>query len=177
MHKLAMALARSALVLKEAQINEDGPRYVTILARKAGIFAWILSLLGVDATTTFEVYENRIECSQSTLSGKVKEMVPMSQISNLGTGLMKPVIYLVYAFICFVLLLPTFGASIIPMIIFIVLYFIRKNTTMIYALSNSGTGPILIVKRSLIENVNITEEDSNRIVNIITQLVERSHSR
>ena len=58
MHNLAMLAGKAALVIKEAEVNEDGPLYVKIKGRKSGLIAWILTLLGIDITTTFEVYDN-----------------------------------------------------------------------------------------------------------------------
>ena len=67
MHSMAMALGEKALVLKEFSINEEAKNeaQVRIVARKQGVTAWFLTLMGVDVTTTFEVYSNRIEFSLS----------------------------------------------------------------------------------------------------------------
>ena len=92
-----MLAGKSALVIKEAKVNEDGPLYVKIKGRKSGLIAWFLALIGIDTTTTFEVYENRVEFTEGSLSGRIKEMIPLSSISNLGTGYMKPVIWMVLA--------------------------------------------------------------------------------
>ena len=58
MHSMAMALGEKALVLKEFSINEEAKNeaQVRIVARKQGVTAWFLTLMGVDVTTTFEVY-------------------------------------------------------------------------------------------------------------------------
>ena len=45
MKALSLLAARSALVLKEVTIDENGPLYVRIVGRKPGLIAWILNLL------------------------------------------------------------------------------------------------------------------------------------
>ncbi len=192
MHKAAMMLGRSALVLKEAEINEEGPCYVKIRARKAGLLAWFFTLLGIDTTTTFEVYENRVEFSQGSLSGKFKEMIPMSSISNLGTGYMKPFILLLLATIsglyCFCGLLVCLFANvpdsnIIPVLIsllftlvFGVCYALRKSMV-IYAIPDSGRGAVVAFKSSIIEGVYLSEEKAYRIINLMNELVEQSKAK
>ena len=170
MHSFAMLAGKAALVIREAEVNENGPLYVKIKGRKSGLIALLLTLIGVDTTTTFEVYENRIEFTEGSLSGRLKEMIPLSSVSNLGTGYMKPVVWMVLAIISLLLIVPTFGISILPMLFFGFLYFFRKSM-LLYAIPNSGSGAVIIFKRSLIENVNISEEDSYKIIALITRLV------
>lgn len=176
MHNLAMLAGKAALVIKEAEVNEAGPLYVRIKGRKSGLLDWFLTLIGIDTTTTFEVYENRIEFTEGSLSGQIKEMIPMSSISNLGTGYMKPIIWMVLAVLSLLLIIPTLGISALFMFLFGFLYFFRKSL-LLYAIPNSGSGAVIIFKRSLIENVNITEAEAYRIIEIITQLVEKSKTR
>ncbi len=176
MHNLAMLAGKAALVIKEAEVNENGPLYIKIKGRKSGLLAWFLTLIGIDTTTTFEVYENRIEFTEGSLSGRIKEMIPLASISNLGTGYMKPIIWMVWAIVALLLIIPTFGISIIFMLLFGFLYFFRKSM-ILYAIPNSGSGAIIIFKRSLIENVNITEEEAYKIIALITELVENSKRR
>jgi hypothetical protein len=171
-----MLAGKSALVIKEAKVNEDGPLYVKIKGRKSGLIAWFLALIGIDTTTTFEVYENRVEFTEGSLSGRIKEMIPLSSISNLGTGYMKPVIWMVLAIISLLLIIPTLGISILFMLLFGFLYFFRKSM-LLYAIPNSGSGVFIIFKRSLIENENITEEDAYRIIALVTRLVEKSRTK
>ena len=172
MHQLAMLAGKAALVIKELEVNEDGPLYVKIKGRKSGLIAWILTLLGIDCTTTFEVYDNRIEFSEGSLSGRIKEMIPLSMVCNLGTGYLKPIIWMVLAFIMLFLAIPTFGISLIFTLLFVFLYFFRKSM-LLYAIPNSGRGAMVVFKRSLIENVNISEEDAYKIIALISKLMNQ----
>ncbi len=56
------------------------------------------------------------------------------------------------------------------------LYFFRKSM-FLYAIPNSRCGTITIFKWSSIENVNISEKESCRIIALITKLVEENESR
>ncbi len=184
MHSLAMLAGKAALVIREAEVNEDGPLYVKIKGRKSGLIAWVLTLLGIDITTTFEVYDNRIEFSEGSLSGRIKEMIPLTSVCNLGTGYMKPVLWLVWAVVFLGLMFTALGNnSAALMFLFLLLaagavflYFFRKSM-LLYAIPSSGHGAMIIFKRSLIENVNITEEEAYKIIALITKLVEKNKVR
>ncbi len=173
MHKFALLAGKAALAIKEVEINEDGPLYVKIKGRKSGIFAWFLTILGIDNTTTLEVYENRIEFTEGSLSGRVKEMIPLSSICNLGTGYLKPTLLLMLAGFFLLMALPTFGVSLIFTVIFGIFYFLRKSM-LLYAIPNSGNGPVILFKRSIIENVSLSEKDAYRIIDLISDLVDKS---
>ena len=63
MHFLANLLGNNALALKEKVINPDGPLFIRLVGRKSGLVDWFLNLIGINTTTTLEVYEDRIEYS------------------------------------------------------------------------------------------------------------------
>lgn len=176
MHQLAMLAGKSALVIKELELNEDGPLYVKVKGRKSGLIAWFLTLVGVDNTTTLEVYETRIEFTEGSLSGHVKEMIPLSSVCNLGTGFLKPIIWIVLALLSLVLVLPTMGISLILTLLCVFFYFFRKSLV-IYAIPSSGSGTIILFKRSLIENVSLTEEKAGQIIDLVSRLVDRNRTR
>ena len=174
MHRLAMMSASAALVIKEATINENGPLYVRIVGRKPGFFAWLLNLIKIDSTTIFEVYEDRIEFSEGSLSGRIKETIPLTRICNLGTGYMKPFIYLILAGISIPLIFAIIGIITLPLFLF--LYFFNKSM-ILFAIPNSGSGASIVFKRSLIEGVNLTEEDANRVIGILMDLTNKASSK
>ena len=105
MHNLARIFGRSALVVKEVYVNEAEDMQVKIVARKAGLISWILSLLGIDSTFTLWIYKNRIESMEGSLSGRIKTVVPLTSLDTYTCGFTKPVQLLVFAafFICFAL--------------------------------------------------------------------------
>ena len=78
MHMAAMNASNSALVLKEKEINANGPCYIRLSGRKQGFWSWLMTLLGINVTTTLEVYEDRIERSFGSLSGFINETIPIA---------------------------------------------------------------------------------------------------
>jgi hypothetical protein len=189
-HKLALKAGSAALALKLKVINENGPMYVKIVGRKSGLISWLLTLIGIDSTFTFYVYEKRIEVTEGTLSGTLTSIYPMASLSSCGFGYLKPFHYFVLAACSLVSTIYTLilalndngpagavsVATLVMAIVFAVLYYLRK-TLCIFALSHSGNGPYIFTKRSLIEGVKITEEEAGRISNIITSLVEYNQKK
>lgn len=157
MSSLASAAAKSALVVKEIKINEEGPHYVHIVARQAGVLAFLLSIIGIDSTTVFDVYEDRLEFIEGSLSGRMNTCMPLSAVSIATSGFVKPFIWLLFGIpLCFVCV----G---IPMVIG---YFLSKS--LIVSVDSNGSQSITIcLKRSVIEGVEINEETAYKIVQII----------
>ena len=176
MHSLAMLAGGASLVLREKIINPDGPCYVKLVGRKAGLMDWLLTLIGINTTTTLEVFEDRIEYSYGSLSGRVLEVIPLSKTSNLMCGYFKPVIFLIPALIFFFAAFMTFGLTLILTAIFVFLYFFRKSI-LISIVPNSGSAASVGFKRSLIEGQNITQEEAQEIIQIISSLVENANRK
>ena len=171
--QLARMSGSSALVLRELEINENGPVYVHIAGRKAGIFSWLCNKIGIDTTTTFEVFEDRIEYSGGSLSGNFTELIPLTRISNLGTGYLKPFLYMVLVILCILLAIPTFGITLILAAVFGFMYWTRKSL-MLYFIPHSSSVTSMAFKRSIIEGVALDAETAERIVKIVTGLVEKN---
>ena len=174
--QMAKLSGKSALVLREAEINENGPRYVHLKGRKSGLLNWLFARLGADDTTTFDVYEDRIEFSDGSWSGSLTETIPLTRVSNLGTGFLKPFSYAVVAVICLIAALPTVGITLIPMAVALFLYYTRKSLV-IYFIPDSGSITSMCFKRSIIEGVSLGEKDADRIIAIVDRLVERNTAR
>ena len=187
MHLLATLLGKRALVLKEFKISLDGPLYVHIIARRAGIIAWILSLLGVDSTTQFDVYREKIDYQESSLSGKLKTSIPMKSISIVNTGYLKPILCWVFSMIAFFVSVFCFVATLanndgrafavigaIAFIIaigFIVRYYLNKNVVL-SVISHSGFSAGICFKRSIIEGVKVDEEQAQTVMEAIDYLIQ-----
>lgn len=180
MHKLAVAASRGALVLQELSVNENGPVYVRLKGRKAGIVAWLLSLLGIDPTTILEITETKIDYVEGSLSGNVRHSIPIDAICNLGTGYLKPVMFCVGAIgnVILAIIGALLGGSSFSVLmffgvaIFCAIAYYAGNVLMLYALPESGVGPIIGFKRSIIEGVSIDEEQANKIIAVIMTLIE-----
>lgn len=167
MSSLASAAARSALVVKELSINEEGPKYVHIVARQAGVLAFLLSVIGIDSTTVFDVYEDRLEFIEGSLSGRMTTCMPLSSVSIATSGFVKPFIWLILG-VAFSL--TCVGAIVgIPLII---AYYLSKS--LVVSVDSKGVSSITIcLKRSVIEGVEINEETALTIVQCIKELMLR----
>lgn len=188
MHSLAMKASSGALVVREKLIDENGPIYVKIVARKSGLISWLLTLLLIDITTVLQITENSVRFEKGSISGRIKETLPMSAITNVGTGYLKPFTYIVYAIaflilaIAFLILAPFFaGFNLILPIIFLILFliflirFLIGKTMVVYLIPSSGSPCMICVKRSIIEMQSLSEQEAERIVNILTALVEHAN--
>lgn len=194
MNALTMLVARRALVLKEVSINENGPLYVRIVGRKPGLFAWILNAMQIDTTTIFEVYQTRIHFEEGSLFGRIREVIPMKKICNLGTGYLKPLLclFLSILFFCVGVIrisriaalafsgyYGAYGLVAVILIVFLALFFLFLyffgKTMILYVFPASGLGARVFFKRSLIEGVQLTEDDEARITNIITYLIDHQN--
>lgn len=163
MSSLASTAAKSALVVKEFKISEQGPQYVHIVARQAGMVSFILSILGIDSTTVFDVYEDRLEFIEGSLSGRLTTCMPLSSVSIATAGFVKPFMWLIIGIVT----LPV-CIGIIP----IVAYFLSKS--LVVNVDSNGSSSITIcLKRSVIEGVEINEAAAFKIVDRIKELTLR----
>lgn len=176
MHSLAMVLGRRALVLKEFKINPEGEEYVHIVARKAGLISWLLTMIGVDATTIFRVYANRIEFQEGSLSGQIQTVLPLRSVSIATCGYMKPILLLVFTIIFIFAAIPTFGITLIFAVLCLIFYFLNKNL-LISVVSNSSWPVMICFKRSVIEGVKVEYEQAQQAIQIINQLLMREASK
>jgi len=160
MSSLASAAAKSALVVKEIKINDEGPHYVHIVARQAGVLAFLLSIIGIDSTTIFDLYEDRLEFIEGSLSGRLTTVMPLSAVSIATSGFVKPFIHLILG----ILLLPVCIG-----IFFIISYYLSKS--LVVSIDSNGSSSITIcLKRSVIEGVNMDENTAYAIVQRIKDL-------
>lgn len=190
MHSFAMMASARALVLTEKEINENGPCYVRLRGRKSGLVAWFLTLVGIDVTTEFCVYEDHIEISEGSVSGKVNELVPISSVSNLGTGLVKPFALLGVAVLFILSALASIGSALFAhggagswasclvsllLAAACIFAYVVGRTMMTYVVTDGGTTSGIFVKRSIIESKTLSEEEVDRIIAILTKLVREKH--
>ena len=167
---------KAALVLKKLEIRELGPHYVHLEGRKAGLISWLYNLVGIDDTTVFDVYEDHIEYSGGSLSGAFTETIPLTKVSNLGAGYLKPFLFAILAFVCLLLAVPTFGFTLIFAAVFGFLYWTRKSL-LIYFIPHSGSETVLAFKRSLIEGISLDAKTADKIVGIVSDLVEKNTAK
>lgn len=173
---MAMSLGRSALVLKEFKINKEGPEFIHIVARKSGLISFFLTMLGIDATTSFRVYADRIEFVEGSLSGQISTTMPLRSISITTCGYTKPIALIILGVIFVLAAIPTFGISLIFAIICFIYYFLNKSL-LISVVSNSSWPAGLCFKRSVIEGVNVEYEQALEVIRTINELTMAQASK
>lgn len=185
MHSLAMFAGNNALVLKHFSINNEGPEYVHIVARKAGLISWFLTLVGIDATTTFRVFAERIEFEEGSVSGKLNTNIPLSSISITSCGYTKPFLLLVLMVIAILngvplLFMSRFFMMGIIWLFFALVFFIYyklKKALLISVVTNSSWSANICFKRSVIEGVSVDYDQAQEVIRIINQLTMEQTSK
>ena len=157
-----------ALVIKKwyasRTANQDG-NYVHLVGREAGLFAWLLSIIGIDPTTEVEIKEKLIIFTSGSLSGKHKRVIPMKSVCSAYYGYVKP---WQAALAIGLLLLPFMGLG---LIIGPLYYFLNKKLTVGVVEISSWTGGFSF-KRSVIEGQNIDQDKAYEVIEIIRTLIE-----
>lgn len=157
-----------ALVIKKwyasKTANQDG-NYVHLVGREAGLFAWLLSLVGIDPTTEIEIKEKLIVFTAGSLSGKQKRVIPIQSVCSAYYGYVKP---WQMAVALGLLLLPVL---LLGLIVGPLYYFLNKELT-VGIVENSGWIGGFSFKRSVIEGQNIDEKKAYEVIDIIRALIE-----
>ena len=172
MHNLARLFGRSAMVVKSVQIDEAQECQVKVVARKAGLISWVLSLLGIDSTFTLSVYADRIESQEGSLSGRLKTVIPLSALDTYMNGFTKPVQWLASGGVllllaCFLDLGGSWRSTCAAFaIICFIAYFLEKCLVLSFT-TNGSNGIYFLFKRSIIEGVNVDEALADRIADIV----------
>ena len=193
MSAFASMAAGAALVAKEFKVNKTGPQYVHIVARKPGLLAFLLAAIGIDTTTKFDVYADRIEFNKGSLSGYVKTTMPLSSLSVITGGFVKPIFKLIIGLVMVVwgfcsivggfsqyeggALLVTIGFMTLIIGLILIVYYFLSKTLLIQVAASSGWVAAILLKRSVIEGVAITPETADTIVDMVTQLTMAQTAR
>jgi len=174
---------RQALHVMEASLNGEGPLYVRIVARKPGLVAAVLSRIGIDPVTTLEVYGNRIQFSEGTLSGRIMHIIPLRAVTNLGAGYAKPFLFLVLALVALVLSLLSLMVSGVPGVVRAILFvafgafaatYYLKRTLTLYFFPASAIGAALGLKHRVIDGVSMDEKTAYEILDLVSGLVSKT---
>ena len=185
-----MFFGNAGLKLREKSIEPEGPRYVHLAGRLAGSGSALLALFGIDVAGLFEVYEDRIECTRSSISGQCLDRIPLDRIRFLRCGSRRPAFLFVLAIALLIGgfvngMIARYGGNpemAIPWTIigavlsafFALCYFLRE---VIYVEMILDGGSVLTIafKLSKTANETITPDEARQIVDIITSLLTRPH--
>ena len=166
--------------------GEDG-LFVRISGRREGIVSWLLSVLGIDATTTLTVSSNRIEFEETSLSGKLKRLIPLSCVCSTVYGYNKPwKKALVIGFLVFIignaLLAALFGEpGFFSIALSLILgggcgflYLVLNKHFTLGFIEDSGVMSAIQFKRSVIENQDINETQAGYVSQLVQALIENA---
>lgn len=188
--QMAKICGRGALVLKEFRVAEQETCRVRIVGRKSGLINWLKAKLGFEDLTQFAVFEDRIEYSDKSRAGSFRETIPLSSVSNLGMGYLRPITTLVrmvvFAVIAIALQIETvqygelaqyaaiaFGV----LAVYSLLSYLFNKTLFMYFIPSSGSGVSIGFKRSLIEGVSVGPEEAQKVMTLIAALVRMNTQR
>lgn len=159
-----------ALVLKKWAVTESSNEHdniVQIIGRESGIISFLLSLIGVDPTTSFILLKNKIIFTSGSWQGQKRIIVPLNNISSCYFGYTKP---WKLAVIIGIITVPVFFLGFILGPLY---YFLNKQLE-IGLVDNSGSTYPIAFSRSIIENIKIDEKESLRILEIIEKTIMES---
>ena len=188
----------SALVIKawkaEGKPIDDKNNYVSITGRESGLIAWILSLVGVDPTTTIRVGMDRVEFSSSSMAGTQSRLIPLQSVCSTYYGYHKPWKAAV-GIVAFFFLFSGLIASIVMQegarsggalallgpvavgFVFAVIYYFLNRTLTLGFVEVSGHVSGIKFKRSVIENIDINEAQAKAVCTIVQRLIEAKERR
>lgn len=117
------ANAGPGYVVKEWMVSPTPDAYgnmVTIVARAPGLTSKILSMVGLDATSTLRVGQTALTFEEGSPSGNITHVIAMKDVTGVTFGHAKPAVLLAMA----VAMIPfSFGFS---LLIFGAIYFLTK---------------------------------------------------
>lgn len=188
----------SALVIKawkaESKPIDQHQNFVRITGREGGLIAWVLSLMRIDPVTTIKVGLDRIEFSSASLAGIESRLIPLQNICSSYYGYHKPWKQAVSILVAFVFIGSTIasaladgnpqGASPTPVLASVVaglvaalLYYFLNRTLTLGFVETSGVVSGIRFKRSVIENLDINQEQAKRVCIIVQRLIEAKEKR
>ena len=141
----AFVLLRPALIILELRIKTSDQR-VSITARRSGIFAFFLHLLGLGNLYHFDMAPTGFFLQHSSLSGTADTFCPKAHIACCVFLVKKPVEYLGFAAFLCVFSIPYLAALPILAVVLLLLalavvvfFFLAKERVTIGVLTDAGT--------------------------------------
>jgi hypothetical protein len=188
----------SALVIKswraETKPIDDQNNFVSITGREGGLIAWILSLMGIDPTTTILVGLERIEFSSASLAGTESRLIPLQSVCSSYYGYHKPWKAAAWIIAIFMFVGLSIGSAVaeggsqggaftsfivtsaVGVVIALIYYFLNRTLTLGFV-EHSGVINGIRFKRSVIENVDINQKQAKAVCIIVQRLIEAKEKR
>ena len=170
-----------ALVLRKFIVSTSAGKsdeaIVEIEGRKPGLIAWLLTAMGIDATTSLVITRRDITFRAGSFFGEMNSMMPMTAVATAHGGYSKPVEYLIAAGGLLLGGLGMLGEDegwlglvfLIGAGFFAAMYSLEKR--MALSVESSGGAVFgLVFKRSLIEGVAVDVNKVKEVIAIIREM-------
>jgi len=159
--------------------------FVKIVGRNKGFIAWFLSLLKIDPIIAMYVNLTYLEFTKTSLSGLVTRYVNLNSISSTYYSYYKPWKQAIGVFILIMLIVIGIGtefftnkhlntvlfAMLLAFLCSIAYYGYNKTFTLGF-IESSGVVNSIRFKRSVIENIEINQEQAKKVCYIIQKLID-----
>jgi hypothetical protein len=179
-----------ALVLRKFNVTgaaskEEAP-VIEVEGRKPGLAAFLLTLMGIDTTTSLIVTPRDVRFRKGSLFGEITSMIPMTAVASAHAGYAKPIGYLIAAGVVIMASLGMAGGvgsqagagmgavvavlGLVVAAVLVVAYFLSKKMA-VFIESSGGAALGLIFKPSVIEGVPVDIQKVKSVVDIVRELV------
>lgn len=178
----------SALVIKEWKAGpktiDSQNNFVRITGRKGGLLSWLLSLMRIDPSTTILVGLDRVEFTSASLAGTESRLIPLEGVCSTYYGYYKPWKSAAAIIVFFMFVGMTLGgggfsllfATLVGVAVALVYYFLNRELTLGFV-ETSGVINGIRFKRSVIENVDINQDQAKVVCLLVQRLIEAKQKR
>jgi|GEM_PF-1057842 len=174
---------QSPLVVQKLIVSDksekDPKSIIYINARKGGLIAFVLTILGLSSLYELKVNKKEVKYNERSIFGFIIQTIPLSSVSNVVCTMQLPIFYLFFAvlFIFCALYLGLvrdtfigFFISLLICIVFIFLFIFGKRFSLqIY--SNSGPPVVMVLKPGIIGSTPLDGNKLSLIATLIRNLV------
>jgi len=153
-----------ALILEEFNFSESADEFLGIRGRASGFWNWILSLLDKAPTTCFTFNKQEFIFTQSDSQSRIKDYIPLANITCVSSARLRSSVLMLV--IGILLVIPTFGLSIILIIIWAI-----NRKTIKFSIYTGENTPLrtITLKRGIIGSID--DEKFNSAVNALNKTV------
>lgn len=183
-----VTLTGPVLILRSfLRSNKPNPKgvYFQIVGRPAGIFGWLLTVLKIDSTTTLTVDRREMRMVTASLSGRLRQTIPLHTIASTHCGYANQLILLVLSLgmvpislggLVVAMREGEFGGYLLVLLIVIVnaalfVAFALSKTILIAVETYGGMTLGLRVKQGLIEGVKVDFDEATRVIATLNTLI------
>lgn len=173
-----------ALVVKKFFVSptprEDGV-YIEIVGRQSGLIAWLFALLRIDPTLEMRVRYTKVEYLVSNFTGFTRAVLPIESVSSVYFGVSRPwkkamgwLLFFIFLAYIAAELGSTGGAVGLLLVGLVVAIWVFVYNRLRLIGFNDVTGETyhLLLKRSVIEGQEISEEKLDEITRIVLALLD-----